>query len=545
VSAPAEQRLFYPNSIPCPCLPGYQLVRCLGQSRNGEVWKALAPDGRTRAIKFIYPLAGTQAFTLQAVQTLTRLKLLTHPGLTRVDKVLLDDGRLVLVTDLGDLTLRERFEACQARGWPGIPREELLDYLGQAAAALDEAAQLFDLHHLALGPRQLLLTDETVQVADVGLVQLLWIPAGQSLARLNPRYAAPELAGERFARTTDQFSLAVLYQEMLTGMLPHRGYNTRQLLQARAEGRLDLDPLPAADRPAVARALRPDPRDRFPTCTEFIQALRAPADTPSPPPGLALPAGWVLPGGQRTSAPPLEQVIDGLVRSAADSFQVGEFHGIRYLVRPDGRLCHRCAAWLPEGVARRKLEGFFQRWNASLVHEETGFFVFHLALSRNLWRRLFDSRPHALAIELQLFQASAQLTEVTVVMRYLGHRHDEGRRMLDHLAPTLLSDLHNHLLATPERRVRERFAFPHELRVLPVYRNLQPGEPIAGVGKDISTIGIGLFTPEAPPTSQVYICPDAADDAPAFVIPAAVTRVQRREDGCYELGARFVLDKRF
>ena len=40
-------------------------------------------------------------------------------------------------------------------------------------------------------------------------------------------------------------------------------------------GEPDLTPLPAGDRPAVARALSKAPADRFPSCSAFVQALAA------------------------------------------------------------------------------------------------------------------------------------------------------------------------------------------------------------------------------------------------------------------------------
>ena len=55
----------------------------------------------------------------------------------------------------------------------------------------------------------------------------------------------------------------------------------RQLALARSSGRLSLDLAPAPDRPALMRALHPDPNQRFRSCTDFVRALHA-AGSPSP-----------------------------------------------------------------------------------------------------------------------------------------------------------------------------------------------------------------------------------------------------------------------
>jgi serine/threonine protein kinase len=113
---------------------------------------------------------------------------------------------------------------------------------------------------------------------------------------------------------SDQYSLAIVYQELLTGTLPFTGKNSRQLMLQHSTAEPNLSPLPEADRPVVARALAKDPARRYPTCTDFVRALAAagapgkrltplPADTRSDLPAVGSlgprPAhGQCLPGHQ-------------------------------------------------------------------------------------------------------------------------------------------------------------------------------------------------------------------------------------------------------
>ena len=64
----------------------------------------------------------------------------------------------------------------------------------------------------------------------------------------SPVYAAPELFRNVLSQSCDQYSLAIVYQELLTGTRPFDGKNARQLLMQHVQGQPDLGPLPAADR---------------------------------------------------------------------------------------------------------------------------------------------------------------------------------------------------------------------------------------------------------------------------------------------------------
>src|SRR5205814_160330 len=105
-------------------------------------------------------------------------------------------------------------------------------------------------------PANLFLVCDHVKVADFGLVQSLSDRAGNTplspLGAVTPRYAAPELFKGRVTASCDQYSLAIVYQELLTGTLPFTGRNYRQLLMQHSAGEPSLSPLPAADREPMA-----------------------------------------------------------------------------------------------------------------------------------------------------------------------------------------------------------------------------------------------------------------------------------------------------
>ncbi len=260
-------------------LPGYRLIERLGGGGFGEVWKAEAPGGLYKAVKIIHGSlqADTSDETYHAQQELLALKrvqAIRHPYLLSLERYDIVQGRLLIVTELADCSLWDRFEEYRHRGAVGIPRSELLRYLEEAAEVLDTMNIEHQLQHLDIKPQNLFLVHNHVKVADFGLVKDLEAVSQTAVAfGMTAVYAAPETFDGGVSRYCDQYSLAIVYSELLTGQRPFMGENMKDLVVQHLEAVPDLSALPEMDRPAVARALSKRPEDRFPTCLQFIRAL--------------------------------------------------------------------------------------------------------------------------------------------------------------------------------------------------------------------------------------------------------------------------------
>lgn len=260
-------------------IPGYRLIERLGGGGFGEVWKAEAPGGFAKAIKIIHGdiHRGTPDEMRHAEQELLALKRvqsIRHPFLLSLERYDIVEGRLLIVMELADCNLWDYFGECVDQGHLGIPREELLGYLEEVAEVLDLMNDQHGLQHLDIKPQNLFLLHRHAKVADFGLVKDL--SGGNAVASggVTPVYAAPETFDGRLSRTCDQYSLAIVYQELLTGQRPFVGTTIKDLLTQHMEVSPELSSLPETDRPAVARALSKRTVDRFPSCLEFVRALQ-------------------------------------------------------------------------------------------------------------------------------------------------------------------------------------------------------------------------------------------------------------------------------
>ncbi|MEX0937625.1 MAG: tubulin-like doman-containing protein [Pirellulales bacterium] len=254
-------------------IAGYTITERIGAGGYGEVWKAEAPGGLAKAIKLVYGYLDDDRATRE-MKALERVKQVRHPFLLSLERIEIVDGRLVIVTELAEMSLMDRFTECQRTSLPGIPREELLVYLRDAADALDFMHERFGLQHLDVKPENLLLLGGRVKVADFGLVKDLAETNVSMVSGMTPVYAPPEVFDGQASAQSDQYSLAVLYQEMLTGLLPFPGRTASQLATQHLRSRPRLGPLPDHDRPIIERALAKQPEDRFENCGAMVDALR-------------------------------------------------------------------------------------------------------------------------------------------------------------------------------------------------------------------------------------------------------------------------------
>jgi hypothetical protein len=261
---------FQVNSEP---IPGYRMTKYLGRGGVGEVWQVEAPGKVAKAVKLI-PLENTEALLSdRELQGLAKIRLIRHPYLLSIDRYEITRGYVIIVMELADKSLADRFEECAKQHGTGVPRDELLRYMHETAEVLDLLAVEHNLQHLDIKPENLFMMSGHIKVADFGLVHSAMTELSASALAFTPAYAPPELFNGRISPSADQYSLAVTYQELLTGRRPFDATSFRELVFAHDNLQPDFSSAPAEDRPVLLKAVSKREEDRFPSCTAFIEAL--------------------------------------------------------------------------------------------------------------------------------------------------------------------------------------------------------------------------------------------------------------------------------
>ncbi len=258
----------------------YTLLDELGRGGMGVVWKAWDSQlFRVVALKLIRPDSawgeeGVERFAREA-RLAARLR---HPNIVPVHDVGVQDGQHYFTSDfIAGQTLDDVLSS-------PVPVRQSITWVRQIADALGYA-HANGVVHRDVKPGNILV-DERGQpyIMDFGLAREVAAGSGMTLSGQfmgTPEYMSPEQAmGRTYAAgpASDQFSLAVILYEILTGRAPFEGPDLRELLNAIAE----TDPVrPSrlsarihADVETIClKALEKDPSRRYATMAEFASDL--------------------------------------------------------------------------------------------------------------------------------------------------------------------------------------------------------------------------------------------------------------------------------
>jgi serine/threonine protein kinase len=498
-------------------LPDYQFHDCRGRTPFSETWEASTPEGKRRLVKILFGVTWPEAAREQ--EAIECLQSLRHPALPALRVVSGGPGCLIVDSDFLGVSLRDRFQEYRNRGEGGIPRRQLLAWLRSVAVALDELEKRYQMQHLGLHPRCLLFDGDELRIGDFGLLSLVARPTGQLPGQLQARYTAPELLDQQVGPACDSYSLAVIFQEMLTGTTPWRG---------RRSGLPNLEPLSSRDRAVLVQALDLDPAQRFASCTALLSALegvRPDSDSALPAEGLA--------GASAIVAELIVEAKGALPAADAERWAAGSTgKGIL-----QGHFPARLAPRNPRGG----FETFRRQWNAQVLRESENSMVFQVPLPGGFWKRWLGG-PRGLIVEVRWTRprpASTTLPELSVRVRYPDKKDNADDALLEQVGPLLLDSLRSQLEAYPERRNQERVAWPHPLRATFLLAADEHGETLDGKGKDISLGGMGLYLPRAPAGSRIQIELVTAARSEPIILSGHCVRVQRCSDGWFETGVLF------
>lgn len=259
--------------------PGYRLVRLRGHGGFATVWESETPTGERMAMKFMSSSNSTS--TARELRSLQAIQTLDHASLLKIRQVWSLNGYIVIGMDLADASLLDLHGLYIEEFGKLIEPAKLCEYLYQVAQALDFMnarrhridGKLVGLQHGDVKPNNVLLVNDQAKLADYGMATFMSGPLVPCGRQGTVEYCAPEVFMGHMSDRSDQFSLAVTYFVLRTGLFPYPEAPPPDRLKNYLRPDPNLSPLPYPEQAIIGRALAAAPSNRFPTCQELVSAL--------------------------------------------------------------------------------------------------------------------------------------------------------------------------------------------------------------------------------------------------------------------------------
>ena len=172
----------------------------------------------------------------QELKALKRVREIRHPYILSLERYDIIEGQLMIVMELADRNLWDRFRECRSQGLAGVPRDV------NSSVTWKEAAEALDLNRITttkfstwISSRKICSSYSTTsRSATSQACQAPGRRQGHGHGRGHSGLHDQCLKHSRVtsSRFSDQYSLAIVFQELLTGTRPFNGPNTRQLIDA-------------------------------------------------------------------------------------------------------------------------------------------------------------------------------------------------------------------------------------------------------------------------------------------------------------------------
>lgn len=217
------------------------------------------------------------------LRTLNIAKRLRHGNLISTVGAWHKQGWLITAMELAERSLYDRLQEVQAGGQAGIPADELLGYMRDAARGIDflnhpDDVSTGGVQHRDIKPQNLLLVGGCVKVADFGIARAISGVLASHTGSMSPHFSPPEFFEGRTSDRSDQYSLAVAYCLLRSGRLPFDGVPS-VIMRGHLDRSPDLNMLPAGGQPVVGRTLSKRAEGRWASCAAMVDAIREAAES--------------------------------------------------------------------------------------------------------------------------------------------------------------------------------------------------------------------------------------------------------------------------
>jgi serine/threonine-protein kinase len=260
----------------------YKIVRELGRGAMGVVYHAIDPNiGRPVAIKTIQLGARKPEEQERLRERLFRearsAGILSHPGIVTIYDVEQQGELAYIAMEFVDGPTLDQVLSEEGP----IPQQKLLGILSQTAVALDYAHQKGIIHRDIKPANIMIAADGSVKITDFGIAKITTSDQLTMTGAIvgTPHYMSPEqVQGHPIDGRSDQFSLAVIAYEALTGEKPYTGEHLTTVVykivteEPTAPHRLNSS-LTGPIETVLRKSLAKKPDGRYRGCVEFVDSL--------------------------------------------------------------------------------------------------------------------------------------------------------------------------------------------------------------------------------------------------------------------------------
>ena len=274
-------------------IAGFTLLDRVGEGGTATVYRAQHPTHGTVALKVLKEkLRSDRTAVARFTREASFGTRVTGPNVIRTIETGEDAGLPYLVIEWA---AGELMESYAKRNAP-FPPDEVAAVISQIAGAV-YAAHTAGIVHRDLKPDNVMYDHDTrtVKLLDFGIATSTDVTPDQRLTRAGffvgtLMYVAPEaLSGEVVSPAADQYSLATMAYQFLTGTLPYTAKSPRemftQLLSQPPVALNKAKPDIAYSTPVedvVMKGLAKAPKDRYESVIAFADALRVALQDPFP-----------------------------------------------------------------------------------------------------------------------------------------------------------------------------------------------------------------------------------------------------------------------
>ena len=411
----------------------YEVQRLLGEGGMGRVYLARQSDlGRQVVVKVMHDHIAAEPKFCDRFQRETLVMARFHHAnaVTLYDASLTDPaGPCIVMEYVKGVNLETLLAKTGRMTAPRVAR-----IVGQLCEVL-QAAHDEGIIHRDLKPANLMIVEpdsprERVKVMDFGLAKLVEDASARKVTDTNvdfavgtPGYIAPEqVRGELMDHRGDLYSVGVMMYQLFTGRLPFEGATSMDVLLAHATetpprfAELGLGGwVPPAAEQLVFDILSKDPDDRPQSARELAARLdRVVADAQQVAEGRPAPASDRIESESselielELEPPPSRLAARG--GAASGTWPTGN--------RAEAALPFHMEAWLPEGVAIRKLRGFVHDCGGEVLESLPGLIRVRLGKSPGpamAWLGLARRVNGPIDLELHLHRTDPrQETKLTI-----------------------------------------------------------------------------------------------------------------------------------